>query len=139
LKRRFRAFLPAAQSKTLCATLQQWGASPEDLAPLLRMVRAIVVSNAVHRAETDREPHRVSFAAALEPLKVRRQLLERFFGGHGMIFAVRRLSRNALVGLGAMAPSSLPAVDLMHATQIAKPFHCEGWVYEEKPPGLHGL
>jgi hypothetical protein len=29
LKRRFRAFLPAAQSKTLCATLQQWGASPE--------------------------------------------------------------------------------------------------------------
>ena len=73
------------QAKTLCETLQQWGASPEDLAPLLRMVRAIVVSNAVHRAETDREPHRASFAAALEPLKVRRQLLERFFEGHGMI------------------------------------------------------
>jgi len=31
-----------------------------------------------------------------EPLKVRRRLLERFIGGHGMIFAVRRLSRNGL-------------------------------------------
>jgi hypothetical protein len=51
LKHQFRAFLPAAQSKTLCATLQQWGASPEDLAPLLRLVRAIVFSNAVHRAQ----------------------------------------------------------------------------------------
>jgi len=66
LKRQFRAFLPAAQSKTLCATLQQWGASPDALQPLLRMIRAIVVSNAVHRAEmkrgkwaagTARDPH----------------------------------------------------------------------------------
>ena len=31
-----------------------------------------------------------------EPLKVRRRLLERFIGGHGMIFAVRRFSRNGL-------------------------------------------
>jgi ATP-dependent DNA ligase len=29
-------------------------------------------------------------------LKVRRRLLERFIGGHGMIFAVRRPSRNGL-------------------------------------------
>jgi hypothetical protein len=66
LKRHFRAFLPAAQSKTLCATLQQWGASPEDLEPLLRLVRAIVFSNAVYRADltratwaagTARDPH----------------------------------------------------------------------------------
>jgi hypothetical protein len=66
LKRQFRAFLPAAQSKTLCATLQRWGASPKDLAPLLRLLRAIVFSNAVHRAEkkgakwaagTARTPH----------------------------------------------------------------------------------
>jgi len=26
-------------------------------------------------------------------------------------------------------------VDLMRATQIAKPFHCAGWVYEEKVDG----
>ncbi len=31
-----------------------------------------------------------------DPLKVRRRLLERFIGGHGMIFAVRRFSRNGL-------------------------------------------
>jgi bifunctional non-homologous end joining protein LigD len=34
-----------------------------------------------------------------------------------------------------MAPSSLPTVDLMHATQIAKPFHRAGWAYEEKYAG----
>ena len=34
-----------------------------------------------------------------------------------------------------MAPSSLPTVDLMQPTQIAKPFHREGWVYEEKVDG----
>jgi hypothetical protein len=54
LKRQFRAFLPTAQSKTLCATLKQWGASPEDLEPLLRLVRDITISNAVHRAEMKR-------------------------------------------------------------------------------------
>ena len=66
LKRQFRAFLPAAQSKILCATLQQWGASPEDVAPLLQLVTDITLSNAVHRAEmkrgkwaagTARDPH----------------------------------------------------------------------------------
>ena len=34
-----------------------------------------------------------------------------------------------------MAPSSLPTVDLMHPTQIAKPFHRAGWIYEEKVDG----
>jgi bifunctional non-homologous end joining protein LigD len=34
-----------------------------------------------------------------------------------------------------MAPPSLPTVDLMHPTQIAKPFHREDWVYEEKVDG----
>jgi bifunctional non-homologous end joining protein LigD len=29
----------------------------------------------------------------------------------------------------------LPAVDLMHATQLPKPFHRAGWVYEEKYDG----
>ncbi len=34
-----------------------------------------------------------------------------------------------------MVPASLPTVALMHPTQIAKPFHREGWVYEEKVDG----
>ncbi len=54
LKRKFRAFVPAAECKTLCETLQQWGASPDDLEPLLRLVRDIVFSNAVHRAAMKR-------------------------------------------------------------------------------------
>ncbi len=67
LKRQFRALrVPAAECKTLCKTLQQWGASPDDLEPLLRLVRDIVLSNAVHRAAmkrakwaagTARDPH----------------------------------------------------------------------------------
>ncbi len=66
LKRNFRAFVPAAECTTLCETLQQWGASPEDLEPLLRLVRGIVLSNAFHRgvmkgakraAGTARDPH----------------------------------------------------------------------------------
>jgi hypothetical protein len=50
---------------------------------------------------------------------------------------LRHLARmgRPLVGLGAMAPSSLPTVDLMHSTQIAKPFHRAGWIYEEKVDG----
>jgi hypothetical protein len=64
--RQFRAFLPAAQSKALCNTLQQWGASPDEVEPLLRLVSDIVLSNAVHRAQmkgakwaagTARDPH----------------------------------------------------------------------------------
>jgi hypothetical protein len=66
LERQFRAVVPAAECTTLCGALQQWGASPGDLEPLLRLVRALVVSNAVHRAEltratwaagTARDPH----------------------------------------------------------------------------------
>ena len=65
-RHQFRAFLPAAQSKALCTTLQQWGASADELEPLLRLVRAIVLSNAVRRAQikdaksaagTARDPH----------------------------------------------------------------------------------
>jgi len=50
---------------------------------------------------------------------------------------LRHLARmgRPLVGLGAMAPSSLPTVDPMHSTQIAKPFHRAGWIYEEKVDG----
>jgi bifunctional non-homologous end joining protein LigD len=29
----------------------------------------------------------------------------------------------------------LPPVELTHATQVARPFHREGWVYEEKVDG----
>jgi hypothetical protein len=36
----------------VCATLQQWAASPDTLEPLLRLIRDIVFSNAVHRART---------------------------------------------------------------------------------------
>ena len=66
LKRQFGAFVPAAKCKTLCKTFQQWGAAPDDLEPLLRLLRAIVLSNAVHRAAmnsakwaagTARDPH----------------------------------------------------------------------------------
>ncbi len=66
LKRQFRAVVPAAACTTVCETLQRWGVSPEDLEPLLRLLRAIVVSNAVHRARltratwaagTARDPH----------------------------------------------------------------------------------
>jgi hypothetical protein len=36
--------------KDVCQTLQQWAASPATLDPLLRLIRDIVFSNAVHRA-----------------------------------------------------------------------------------------
>ncbi len=63
MKRHFRVLRVPAH---ICETLRQWGAAPDDLAPLLRLVRVIVVSNAVHRAEikratwaagTARDPH----------------------------------------------------------------------------------
>jgi hypothetical protein len=38
--------------KDVCQTLQQWAASPATLEPLLRLIRDIVFSNAVHRART---------------------------------------------------------------------------------------
>jgi hypothetical protein len=88
LKRQFRAFLPASQSKTLCATLQQWGASPEDLAPLLRLVRAITLSNAVHRAQmkgatwaagTARDPHYKATPEVPGVLRPLRDHVERVF------------------------------------------------------------
>lgn len=62
-KRQFRALRVPAD---VCETLQRWSVSPSDLAPLLRLVRAIVFSNAVHRGErkhakwaagTARDPH----------------------------------------------------------------------------------
>src|SRR5712692_1763048 len=46
----FRALVPAAEGKNLFKTLQQWGTSPDQLKPLLRLVRNIVFSNAVHLA-----------------------------------------------------------------------------------------
>jgi hypothetical protein len=63
LKRQFRALRVPVD---VCEALQQWGASPNDLAPLLRLLGNIVFSNAVHRAEmkrakraagTARDPH----------------------------------------------------------------------------------
>jgi len=51
LKRQFRALHVPAD---ICETLQQWDASPSDLEPLLRLVRDIVFSNAVHRAAMKR-------------------------------------------------------------------------------------
>ena len=48
-KRLFRAIgVPDEVSETL----QQWAASPDQLEPVLRLVRDIVFSNAVHRART---------------------------------------------------------------------------------------
>ena len=86
VKRQFRAFLPAAQAETLCATLQQWGASPEDLAPLLRLVGDITLSNAVHRAEmkrrkwaagTARDPHYEEIPEKPGALRPLRDIVER--------------------------------------------------------------
>ncbi len=34
-----------------------------------------------------------------------------------------------------MAPWSLPTVNLMHPTLVARPFHHAGWIYEEKVDG----
>jgi hypothetical protein len=82
-KRQFRAFVPAAACTTLCETLQRWDASPEDLEPLLRLVRTIVFSNAVHRGQikrakwaagTARNPHyegTPEVPGALRPLRDR--------------------------------------------------------------------
>jgi hypothetical protein len=38
--------------KDVCQTLQQWATSPATLEPLLRLIRAIVFSTAVHQART---------------------------------------------------------------------------------------
>jgi hypothetical protein len=38
--------------KNVCQTLQQWATSPATLEPLLRLIRAIVFSTAVHQART---------------------------------------------------------------------------------------
>ena len=63
---RKRQFGVLRVSAGICDTLQRWGGSPDDLEPLLRLVRAIVFANAVHRAAmkrakwgagTARDPH----------------------------------------------------------------------------------
>lgn len=63
LKRQFGVLRVPAH---ICRTVRQWGASPDDLEPLLRLLRGIVLSNAVHRAAmkrakwaagTARDPH----------------------------------------------------------------------------------
>ena len=36
---------------------------------------------------------------------------------------------------GRRGPDDLPAIDLMHPTQVARPFHRAGWIYEEKYDG----
>jgi hypothetical protein len=64
--RQFGAFIPKAECKALCQTLEQWGVSPDNVEPLVRVLRRIVLSNAVHRAQrkaakwaagTARDPH----------------------------------------------------------------------------------
>jgi hypothetical protein len=79
-RHQFRAFLPPAQSKALCKTLEQWGASADELEPLFRLVRAIVLSNLAHRGQikgakwaagTARDPHHkltLEEPGALRPL-----------------------------------------------------------------------
>jgi len=49
--------------------------------------------------------------------------------------ARRTAGRTRSITHALVAPSSLPTVDLMHPTQIAKPFHRAGWIYEEKLDG----
>ena len=38
-----------------------------------------------------------------------------------------------------MSFPDLPSIDLMHPTPVARPFHHEGWVYEEKYDGWRML
>src|SRR3989441_2833064 len=45
LKRQFRAFGVPAE---VCETLQRWGPPPEEIEPVLRLVRKIVSGNAIH-------------------------------------------------------------------------------------------
>lgn len=70
----------------VCATLQQWAASPDTLEPLLRLIRDIVFSNAVHQARTTdarraagraRDPHYTRTPEEPGALRPIRQLVDR--------------------------------------------------------------
>jgi hypothetical protein len=72
--------------KDVCQTLQQWAGSPETLDPLLRLIRAIVVSNAVHQARTTqarraagraRDPHYARTPEEPGALRPLRELVDR--------------------------------------------------------------
>src|SRR5262245_32465694 len=45
-----RAFRALRVPQNVITALQRWAASPEQMKPLLRLIRDIVLSNAVHRA-----------------------------------------------------------------------------------------
>jgi hypothetical protein len=72
--------------KDVCQTLQQWAASPAVLDPLLRLIRDIVGSNAVHRALMTearraagraRDPHYARTPEEPGALRPLRELLDR--------------------------------------------------------------
>jgi hypothetical protein len=72
--------------KDVCQTLQQWAASPATLDPLLRLIRDIVFSNAVHRARTTqvrraagraRDPHYKQTPEEPGALRPLRELVDR--------------------------------------------------------------
>jgi hypothetical protein len=72
--------------KDVCQTLQQWAASPAMLDPLLRLIRDIVGSNAVHRALMTearraagraRDPHYKQTPEEPGALRPLRELLDR--------------------------------------------------------------
>jgi hypothetical protein len=72
--------------KNVCQTLKQWAASPDALEPLLRLIRAIVFSNAVHRARMTqarwvagwaRDPHYTGTPEEPGALRPIRELVDR--------------------------------------------------------------
>ena len=72
--------------KNVCQTLKQWAASPATLEPLLRLIRAIVFANALHRARTTqtrraagraRDPHYAGTPEEPGALRPLRDLVDR--------------------------------------------------------------
>jgi hypothetical protein len=83
---RARQFQGLGVPEDVCRTLQQWAVSPDTLEPLLRLIRDIVFSNAVHRARMARErrlagrardPHYTEEPEEPGTLRPLRQLVDR--------------------------------------------------------------
>jgi hypothetical protein len=81
-----RQFRVLRVPKDVCQNLQQWAASPATLEPLLRLIRAIVFANAVHRALMTegrraagqaRDPHYARTAEEPGALRPLRELVDR--------------------------------------------------------------
>jgi hypothetical protein len=86
LAEQMRQFRVLRVPKDVCQTLQRWAASPATLEPLLRLLRAIVFSNAAHQARTTqarqaagraRDPHYAGTPEEPGALRPIRELVDR--------------------------------------------------------------